>query len=115
MRDVFMRLTGEGNNSVPTAKTARRLTITIERIVHGGFGLARTEQGVVLVTDTLPGEKVEVGVVGRRSGTPVCTPYEIIKPSASRRAPFCPYASVCGGCNQQHILYDEQVRIKKEI
>ncbi|MFP5224723.1 MAG: RNA methyltransferase, partial [Actinomycetota bacterium] len=37
---------------------AGTVTLTIERIVAGGYGLARTDEGVVLVRGGLPGETV---------------------------------------------------------
>jgi hypothetical protein len=40
--------------------------LTIEKLVHGGLGLARTDHGVVFVADVAPGEKVRV--VGENRG-----------------------------------------------
>lgn len=115
MRDELMRLTAREGDPRSTEGTRRRFAVTVERLVHGGFGLARTDSGIVLVNDMLPGESAEVEIVGKRSGTPVCAPREVTTRSDARRTPFCRYAGVCGGCDWQHIAYDEQVRIKKEI
>jgi tRNA/tmRNA/rRNA uracil-C5-methylase (TrmA/RlmC/RlmD family) len=37
---------------------------TIEKLVHGGLGLSRTEKGIVFVSDVLPGETVRCGCAG---------------------------------------------------
>jgi 23S rRNA (uracil1939-C5)-methyltransferase len=89
--------------------------LTIEKLIHGGLGLSRTEHGIVFVSDVLPGETVratmERPVAGQARA--VCT--EVIEPSVSRRQPPCPLAGVCGGCNWLHIEYQKQLSIKKEI
>src|SRR5271157_2140152 len=46
------------------------LLLTIEKLVHGGLGLARTDRGVVLVSDVAPGEKVRAIPDGARGGQP---------------------------------------------
>jgi 23S rRNA (uracil1939-C5)-methyltransferase len=115
MRDEFMRLTAHEGTPPAADHLPRRFTVTVERLVHGGLGLARTERGIVLVTGMLPGETAEVRATAKRSGTVICTPHRITTTSPARRTPFCPYAGLCGGCDWQHIAYDEQIRIKKEI
>ena len=43
------------------------LTFRVEKLVPGGYGLARTERGVVLVKGALPGELVR-GEPKRKKG-----------------------------------------------
>jgi 23S rRNA (uracil1939-C5)-methyltransferase len=89
--------------------------LKIEKLVHGGLGLSRTERGIVFVADVLPGETVRA-VMERPSGGQthaVCA--EVIEPSVSRRLPPCPLSGVCGGCDWLHIEYQKQLSIKKEI
>jgi 23S rRNA (uracil1939-C5)-methyltransferase len=89
--------------------------LKIEKLVHGGLGLSRTERGIVFVANVLPGETVRA-VMERPAGgqtRAVCT--EVIGPSESRRQPPCPLAGVCGGCDWLHIEYQKQISIKKEI
>jgi tRNA/tmRNA/rRNA uracil-C5-methylase (TrmA/RlmC/RlmD family) len=40
--------------------------ITIEKLVYGGAGLARTNDGVVFVHRTAPGDVLEVELVDRK-------------------------------------------------
>ena len=89
--------------------------VTIEKLVHGGLGLARTDRGVVLVSDVAPGEKVRVIPDGARGGQPCARPVEIVEPAACRRAPPCEHFGTCGGCDWLHITYDAQLSIKGGI
>ena len=42
------------------------MKIRVEKLVYGGAGIARTEEGVVFVSKVLPGEVVEVEIVDRK-------------------------------------------------
>ncbi|MBD3321669.1 MAG: hypothetical protein GF350_11295, partial [Chitinivibrionales bacterium] len=41
--------------------------IKIEKLVYGGWGLARTSDGVVFVENVIPGETISARQVGTRS------------------------------------------------
>ncbi len=91
------------------------LTLTIEKMVHGGLGLCRTENGIVFVSGALPGETVRATVVHTASGRAHASVADIVKPSPSRRKPACPFAGICGGCDWLHIEYKAQAAMKAEI
>ena len=81
-------------------------------MVFGGFGLARTPQGTLLVPFTLPGETAEVEVVKRGSGTIFAEVVQLRSASLSRVKAPCQYFEACGGCSYQHATYQEQLDIK---
>ena len=87
----------------------------IERLVFGGSGLARSERGIVFVEGCVPGETVEADITGSRGGVLSAHIREIVIPSPDRRIPPCPYAEVCGGCDWQHITYQQQLKSKYDI
>jgi 23S rRNA (uracil1939-C5)-methyltransferase len=89
--------------------------LTIEKLVHGGLGLARTDHGVVFVADVAPGEKVRVVGDGAIGGQPCARPVKIVEPASCRRAPACEHFGTCGGCDWLHISYDAQLSIKRGI
>ncbi len=92
------------------------LTLHIEKIIHGGNGLGRLEDGlVVMVPFVLPGEQVEVKEKKRSKKFIQAELLEIIKTSSSRIAPPCPYYTQCGGCNLQHLEYPEQLALKRTL
>ena len=90
--------------------------VTIEKLIHGGDGLARLPDGqVVFVSGVLPGEEVRVKIVQRLGDYALAHPVEVVSPSPERREPVCPYFPKCGGCQWQHISYEAQVRFKLDI
>ncbi len=91
------------------------MKLTIEKLVAGGSGLARTDNGVVFVEQVIPGEVVDADIRYKKGGVPVALPRTIIEASEHRRVPPCPYYQVCGGCDWQHIAYDQQVQNKCAI
>jgi 23S rRNA (uracil1939-C5)-methyltransferase len=90
-------------------------TLTIEKLVYGGDGLARLDGKVVLVPFVLPGEVVraEIELVKRDlfRGRLI----EVISPSAARVSPPCPYFLHCGGCHYQNADPAFQVEQKCSI
>ncbi|MFH1625631.1 MAG: class I SAM-dependent RNA methyltransferase [Pseudomonadota bacterium] len=98
-------------NTIPES-----LDVRIEKLVYGGDGLARTEQGVILVPYTVPGDSVRVSSIHKRKGVLRGKIQEIIHPSLYRVSPFCDnFLKGCGGCQWQNVDYLEQVRIKTEM
>ena len=90
-----------------------RAIVTVEKLVHGGDGLARLPDGqVVFVPVTVPGEKVEIEVYQQLGDYALGRVVEIIKPAAGRIEPPCEYFPLCGGCQLQHLSYETQVREK---
>jgi len=91
-------------------------TVTIEKIIAGGKGLARQDTGkVIMLGKVLPGEVVNCSTLKEHAGYIEAVLVEIIKPSPERRQPACPYSRECGGCDLQHGTYELQLAIKKNI
>ena len=91
-------------------------TITIEKLVIGGAGLARLPDGmVVLVPQVLPGETVRVKPHSTRKNFMQARLVEVLEPSERRVQPPCPYYGRCGGCDFQHIAADMQAQYKNDI
>ncbi|MGC8942393.1 MAG: 23S rRNA (uracil(1939)-C(5))-methyltransferase RlmD [Sulfurihydrogenibium sp.] len=88
--------------------------VKIEKIVYGGYGLAKKDK-VYFVPYTLPDEEVEVEIIEEKKDYSVAKPLRILKPSNIRQEAPCKHFTICGGCDFQHIPYQEQINIKKEI
>ncbi len=88
---------------------------TVEKIANGGWGLIRSEEGVVFLNYVLPGEKVSYRIKERARGILWGESIEVLTPSEHRIEPPCPYFGQCGGCIFQHIDYNYQKEIKKEV
>jgi 23S rRNA (uracil1939-C5)-methyltransferase len=87
----------------------------IEKLVAGGYGLARTEAGIVFVSGVIPGETVNGTQYGKKGKTVYIKADEIVISSDKRVEPPCKYYGKCGGCSWQFIDYEEQIRQKREI
>ena len=90
-------------------------TLTIEKLVYGGEGLARLEGKVVLTPFVLPGEVVRAETERVKNDLWRGRLIEVLQPSASRVTPGCPYFQHCGGCQYQHMNYPFQLEQKSAI
>ena len=69
----------------------------------------------VFVFGGIPGEEVVAEVFRERRGYVAARVVEVLKPSPHRIAAPCPYFGPCTGCQWQHISYDAQLQIKRDI
>lgn len=91
-------------------------TIIIEKMINGGYGLAREDSGrVILLRNALPTEQLQYSITQRRKGTLFGYAEKIIHQHDGRIIPPCPYYGDCGGCDLQHADYDLQLQIKHYI
>ncbi|MDA8100665.1 MAG: 23S rRNA (uracil(1939)-C(5))-methyltransferase RlmD [Nitrospiraceae bacterium] len=91
-------------------------TVRIEKLVHGGEGLAHLDDGrAVFVSGVLPGELVRIELRGKRKGSFVARLSKVLEPSADRVAPPCGGEKQCTGATWTHIAYPAQLRLKQEI
>ena len=90
-------------------------TLSIEKLVYGGDGLARLDGKVVLIPYVLPGEVVRAEIERAKSDLFRGRVLEVVTPSPTRVTPQCPYFQRCGGCHFQHAEYALQVEQKSAI
>ena len=95
--------------------TGVTITLKIEKLVHGGSGLARHGGRACFVDGVAPGETVLARISDNRGQYLRADLCEVLEPSASRLQPPCPAAGVCGGCQWQHLTYDAQLSSKADI
>lgn len=97
------------------------MLLTIEKLIYGGDGLARLpadEHGrgkAVFVPFVLAEEKIDATLIEQKPGFARARVNQIVEASPHRIRPACPYFARCGGCHYQHVSYEHQLEIKKEI
>lgn len=97
------------------------MLLSIEKLIYGGDGLARTPAGAdgrsmaVFVPFVLPGERVEAEIRQEKPGFARGSVAQLIEASADRVEARCPYFRQCGGCHYQHISYERQLEFKVVI
>lgn len=94
---------------------AREIHVTIESMAFKGYGVTRINGKVVFIPYALKGEEALVEIVEEKKDYSIARLNRIISPSQWRVSPPCPYFGRCGGCQWQHIEYDHQGEVKKEI
>jgi 23S rRNA (uracil1939-C5)-methyltransferase len=93
------------------------ITVELTTMAHGGDALGRSEGKVVFVPYAMPGETVLAEITEDKGHYAFARLVEVVEPSPQRVDPPCPYfgQGKCGGCQWQHIDYDAQVRLKRDI
>ncbi len=84
----------------------------IEDLDFFGQGILHREGKCFFVKNALPGETVRVKVVSAKKKYGRGETLEILAPSPSRTDPPCPYYGHCGGCQFQHVAYEEELAAK---
>ncbi|MCG3176796.1 MAG: 23S rRNA (uracil(1939)-C(5))-methyltransferase RlmD [Candidatus Omnitrophica bacterium] len=89
------------------------LELSIERSAYGGEGVAHLDGKTCFVEGALPGERVLARVTADKGGYLKARVFKVLKASPHRTAPSCRYAKSCGGCQYQHVTYEEELRLKQ--
>ena len=90
------------------------IDVTIEKVIFGGDGLARTPQGfVVFVPFSAEGDQVRVKIIERKAHHARGEIVALTQSGPARENPPCPYYTNCGGCQYQHLTYAEENRLKE--
>ena len=84
-------------------------------IAKGGAGIVRDGEKTVFIPGVIAGETVEYAVTGRLRSAWQGKLLRVLQASPRRVEPPCPHYGDCGGCNLQHMSYDEQLRSKAGI
>lgn len=89
--------------------------VSIAKLTYGGDGLGRHMGKVVFVPFSTPGDRLLVRAVEEKKNFVRARIVRIVEPGPGRSAPVCPYFEKCGGCQWQHIVYEQQVAAKRQI
>ncbi len=87
--------------------------LRIERWSKTGEGIATFQGRAVFVAGAMPGEHVRARIQG--DGVLRAEVLEFLATAPARRAPACPLADRCGGCDWLHVDDAEQRRAKEAI
>ena len=100
-----------------TAKVQLKQTfpLTIKRLGINGEGVGYFKKQVVFVPGALPGEEVVVEATKVHPKFAEAKIKTIRKKSEFRVQPLCPVYEECGGCQLQHLRYDQQLKEKRDI
>lgn len=100
-----------------TAKLKLKQTfpLTIKRLGINGEGVGYFKRQVVFVPGALPGEEIVAEATKVNPKFSEAKIKKIRRKSEFRVQPPCPVYHECGGCQLQHLRYDQQLKEKRDI
>ncbi|MFP4286056.1 MAG: 23S rRNA (uracil(1939)-C(5))-methyltransferase RlmD, partial [Candidatus Izemoplasmataceae bacterium] len=93
----------------------QEVLITIKKIGINGEGIGYYKRQAVFVDGAIPPEEVVVKISSLHKGYAIGDIVRIKKKAFYRTRPFCKHYDVCGGCQLQHVQYEEQLRLKEDL
>ena len=99
--------------TVPVAK-GEIYTIPIHGLGSNGEGVGRYDGFTVFVPFALPGEIITGRITLVKKQYAVGQVVTIETASPHRIEPKCPVYGTCGGCQLQHVTYEEQCNLKTQ-
>ncbi|MEY4514966.1 MAG: hypothetical protein RLZZ450_7088 [Pseudomonadota bacterium] len=85
----------------------------VRDVTDAGDSVVETEQGIVLVTGGLPGERVRVRTEQARAGVLRGDLLAVLTPASDRIEPVCRITERCGGCPVMSLQLESQWQLKK--
>ncbi|ERJ13027.1 23S rRNA (uracil(1939)-C(5))-methyltransferase RlmD [Haloplasma contractile] len=100
---------------IKTKGSNETITLNVKKLGINGEGIGYYKQKPVFIEGALPNETVEVSFTNEHDRYIYAKLIHINKRSPKRIRPVCKYFGRCGGCQLQHLDYDEQLAMKKEL
>src|SRR5918997_2925577 len=100
-------MTGTGASARP--RPGDELDLTVDRLAHGGAGVARLDGYVVFVRGAVPGDRVRARVTKAKRSFAEADPVELLDPSPDRVEPVAPHP----GAPWQVLPYERQLEEKE--
>ena len=101
--------------SSQVTQSDKTVLVQIDKLVHGGKGLAHDGSLAVFVEGVLPGESVRIQLERVKKGYAEGRLLEVVTPSPHRTDAPCPVYGQCGGCQLQHASPTAQLELKRSI
>ena len=90
------------------------MRVKIEKIDNFGRGITYINDKICFVEDALPNEIVDIEVINDKRKYQEAKVLNYIKTSEKRIEEDCPFSKVCGGCNLNHISYEDENKFKED-
>jgi 23S rRNA (uracil1939-C5)-methyltransferase len=107
-------LPGDKMKEIPV-RLEENYEIIINSYSHQGEGIGRINDFAVFVPGAILEERVRIKIIEVKKNFARGRLEEVVSSSPYRTEPPCPVYHFCGGCHLQHIAYEKQLEMKKEI
>ena len=101
--------------SSQVTQSDKTVLVKIDKLVHGGKGLAHDGSLAIFVEGVLPGESVRIQLERVKKGYVEGRLLEVVTSSPHRTVAPCPVYGQCGGCQLQHASPTAQLELKRSI
>ncbi|WP_240666703.1 23S rRNA (uracil(1939)-C(5))-methyltransferase RlmD [Longirhabdus pacifica] len=108
-----MKTKDRNMTTLPVSKNERYI-ITIKGLTHEGMGVGQVDGFTLFVDGALPGDKAEVKVIKVKKKYGYAKLMEVLESGEYRVQPDCVHFSSCGGCQLQHLRYEQQLQYKQQ-
>ncbi|HVW66242.1 MAG TPA: 23S rRNA (uracil(1939)-C(5))-methyltransferase RlmD [Candidatus Peribacteraceae bacterium] len=102
-------------SSETPVRSGQTYTVTIEKVTHGGSGLAHIDGFSVFVAGTIPGQQVEIVITKTAPRFAEAKVKKVLRKAKDEIMPRCQHFHDCGGCTWQNLPYDRQLSYKEDI
>jgi 23S rRNA (uracil1939-C5)-methyltransferase len=93
----------------------QQYTVTIEKVTHGGSGMATIDGLPVFIPGTVPGQQVLAVITKQKDRYAEGKVVKIVRKSIDEIQPRCPHFGECGCCTWQNLPYNKQLLYKEDI
>ena len=90
------------------------MKVTIDRLDHFGRGITTIDNKICFIENALPGEIVNIEITKEKKKYLEGQVIKYINKSKNRVKELCPYSNICGGCNLNHMKYENENEFKVE-
>src|SRR2546426_12321179 len=101
--------------SSQVTQSDKSVLVTIDKLVHGGKGLAHDGAMAVFVDGVLPGESVRIQLERGKKGYAEGRLLEVVTPSPDRTTAPCPGYGQCGGGQRPPSSAPGQAQAKRAL
>ena len=88
------------------------MKVEVVKLDNFGRGIAYTNDKICFIENALPNEVVEISIIEETSKYIGAKVDKYIEKSPLRIEEECPYSNICGGCNLNHICFNDENRFK---
>ena len=85
----------------------------VKRVDYPGKGVVETPEGICIVKNVLPGQRVSLRVSKKRRGRAEGTLQEVLEKAPGERTAPCPHFGKCGGCIYLNLPFEEELELKR--
>lgn len=93
-------------------KKGEMLEGIVVRVDYPGKGIVETAEGICIVKNVLPGQRIRLRVTKKRRGKAEGSLQEVLENAPAQRQAPCPHFGACGGCMYLHLPFEEELSLK---